>query len=93
MQAPLRIDLPAVHCQYFARNVATCSACEKNGGPLEVIGATPSASRDTFEDAGRTLLVVDQGIIHICVDVSRRNLIPLSATPMSKECKRICVRR
>jgi hypothetical protein len=85
MQASLKMHLPAVHCQYFTRNVATCSACEKNGGPLEVIGTTPSASRDTFEDAGRTLLVVDQSIIHVCVDVSWGNLISTSATTTTKE--------
>lgn len=88
MQAPLRIiDLPAVHCQNFARNVATCSACEKNGGPLEIIGVTPSASRDTFEDAGSTLLIVDQGVVRICVDVSWGDLISTSATATTKESK------
>jgi hypothetical protein len=85
MQASLKMDSPAVHCQYFTRNVAACSAREKNGGSIEVIGTTPSASRDTFEDAGGTLLVVDQSIIHICVDVSRGNLISTSATATIKE--------
>ena len=85
MQASLKMDLPAVHCQYFTRNVATCSACEKNCGPLEVIRTTPSASRDTLEDAGRTMLVVDQGIIHICVDVSWGDLISTSATATTKD--------
>ena len=67
-------DSPAIDRQYVARNVAACSACEKDGGSLEVIGATPSASRDTFEDTGGTLLVIDQGIIHIRVDVSWSDL-------------------
>jgi hypothetical protein len=65
---------PAIDCQYLARNVAACSACEKDGGSLEVIGTTPSASRDTFEDTGGTLLVIDQGVIHVRVDVSRSDL-------------------
>jgi hypothetical protein len=85
MQASLKMDLPAVHCQYFTRNVAACSTREKNGGPLEVIGTAPSASRDTFEDAGSTLLVVDQSIIHVCVDVSRGDLISTSATATTKK--------
>jgi hypothetical protein len=84
---------PAIHCQYFARNVATCSACEKDSGSLEVIGTTPSASRNTFEDTGSTLLVVDQGIIHIGVDVSWSNLSFMSATEARKEMQQSSIRR
>jgi len=69
-----RSNLPAVDCQYLARDIRARLACEEDNWAFEVVWMAPSASRYPIKNASSTRFIIDQGVVHVCVDVSRRNL-------------------
>lgn len=76
--------LPAINRQYLSGNVGACPTCEKHNRAFEVVWIAPSARWDAIQDAGSSRFVVDQGIVHVGVDISWRNLRHELANALSK---------
>ena len=57
----------------MSAHVATGPAGQVHGRPLEVLGCSPPPGRDPRRDARQPVLVLEQGLVHVRVDVPRRN--------------------
>lgn len=78
--------LPAIDCQYLPRYVGACTACEKHSWAFEVVRTAPSARWDAIQDASSSRFVVDQGLVHVGLDVTWCNLRFGLATVVPNEC-------
>lgn len=67
----------AIHGNNLSRHIATSSASQEDNRSLEILWFTPTASGDPSHDTRVAVGVVDQGSVHVGVNVPRCNGIDI----------------